>query len=93
MTYRPPLVGRVTICQKPRKIKILQGGHIIWGILTRIVARQACSSHCNLDSRIGRRQCCLIVAGHTNGHGYQPNIHYEVAGQLYFKEAETIFSK
>ena len=21
--------------------------------------RQACLSHCNLDSRIGRRQCCL----------------------------------
>ena len=23
------------------------------------LARQACSSHCNLDLRIGRRQCCL----------------------------------
>ena len=23
--------------------------------------RQACSSHCNLDSRIGRRQCCLAT--------------------------------
>ena len=22
--------------------------------------RQACSSHCNLDSRIGGQQCCLV---------------------------------
>ena len=26
------------------------------------LARQACSSHCSLDSRIGGRQCCLALA-------------------------------
>ena len=27
-----------------------------------VTCRQACSSHCNLDSRIGRRQCCLVTS-------------------------------
>ena len=29
--------------------------------------RQACSSHCNLDSRIGRRQCCLDSRNNMSG--------------------------
>ena len=30
-------------------------------MIQAILGRQAYSSRCNLDSRIGRRQCCLIL--------------------------------
>ena len=33
----------------------------VLGAYYGVLCRQACSSHCNLDSRIGGRQCYLVL--------------------------------
>ena len=50
---------KVPVCQKTCTNQHEHVKYMLTCAKSHTSSRQACSSHCNLDSRIGRRQCCL----------------------------------